>query len=77
MSDPLTLAVMNADGVDPGDLTAALTRMSANFTSASEAVDGENRANGSVMLRPALADRKSDLATQLAEGMRTGWDRRC
>ena len=76
MSDPLTLAVMNADGIDSGDLTAALTRMSANFTSASEAVDEENRANGSVMLRPAPADRKSDVATQLAEGMRTGWDRR-
>jgi adenylate cyclase len=75
LSDPVTLAVMNADGVDPGDLAATLTRMAAKFTPAAGAVDQINRSAGSAIARPVPADRKPGVAIQLAEGMRTGWDR--
>jgi hypothetical protein len=38
LSDPVTLAVMNADGVDPDDLAATLTGM-ARMTQLSKLVD--------------------------------------
>jgi succinate dehydrogenase/fumarate reductase cytochrome b subunit len=75
MSDPVTLAVMNADGVHPGDLAAALTQISASFAaSLPETVDQEDRANGSAIFRSVPADRKSEVEPPLREATRTSWD---
>ncbi|HEY4857878.1 MAG TPA: adenylate/guanylate cyclase domain-containing protein [Xanthobacteraceae bacterium] len=76
MSDPVTLAVMNADGVHPGDLAAALTKISASFAaSPPETVDQEDRANMNGIFRSVPADRKSEVEPPLREATRTSWDR--
>ena len=76
LSDPVTLAVMNADGVDPGDLAATLIRMAAKFTPSSGSIEQINRSAGSVIAEPVPAVRKPAVAIQLPEGLMTGWDLR-
>jgi hypothetical protein len=73
LSDPVTLAVMNADGVDPGDLTATLTGIAAKFIPSPGSVGQIDRSAGSVIAKPIPADRKLDVA--IRDGMTTGWDR--
>jgi adenylate cyclase len=73
LSDPVTLAVMNADGVDPGDLTATLTGMAAKFTPSPGSAAQINRSAGSVIAKPIPADGKPDAA--IRDGMTTGWNR--
>jgi adenylate cyclase len=48
--------------------------MSANFTSASGAIDQEDRANKNAIFRSVPADRKSEVEPPLREATRTSWD---
>jgi hypothetical protein len=70
LSDPVTLAVMHADGVDPRELAANLTRMAAKLGSSSGAADRINRPTGVAIDASLSADCKLGIATQVAEG----WD---
>jgi adenylate cyclase len=74
LSDPVTLAVMRADGVDPDGLTATLTGMAAKFIPSHGSADQISRSADSMNAKVVPADRKPDVAAQFPQGMTTPWD---
>jgi adenylate cyclase len=72
LSDPVTLAVMNADDVDPDDLAATLTGM--EFTPSHDSADQISRSADGMITKVVPADRKADVAAQFTQGMTTPWD---
>jgi adenylate cyclase len=71
---PVTLAVMNADDVDPDDLAATLTGMAAKFTSSHDSTDQMSRSADGMITKVVPADRKADVAAQFTQGLTTPWD---
>jgi adenylate cyclase len=76
LSDPVTLAMMDADGVDPRDLAATLSQMAGKLTPAVDSTDKKDRPVGSTIGEVVVAGREPDVAIQLPEGMTTDWDAR-
>jgi adenylate cyclase len=76
LSDPMTLAVMDADGVDPADLAATLTQMVAKLEPSAGSIDQNNLSLSSTIAKLVTAGRKPDVSIELPEGMTTGWDPR-
>jgi adenylate cyclase len=74
LSDPVTLAVMNADDVDPDDLAATLTGMAAKFTPSHDSADQMSRSADGMITKVVPADRKADVAAQFTQGLTTPWD---
>jgi len=74
LSDPVTLAVMNADDVDPDDLAATLTGMAAKFTPSHDSADQMSRSADGMITKVVPADRRADVAAQFTQGMTTPWD---
>ena len=66
LSDPVTMAVMDADGVDRHDLAATLSKMVGELTSLPGAVDQEKRTIGSAKAKAITTDRKPDVSAELA-----------
>src|SRR5271165_1955583 len=66
--------MMNADGVDPDDLTAALTGMAAMFTPSHGSAHQMRRSADSMIAKVVPADRKPDVAAQFPQGMTMAWD---
>ena len=73
LSDPVTLAGVNANGADPCDLAATLTQTPAMLTPSLGSIDQINPSNGGTI---AIADREPHGSNKLAEAMATGWDPR-
>lgn len=74
LSDPVTLAVMDADGVDRHDLAATLNKVVKKLASMPGAVDQENRTVGSAKAKAVIADRKLDVSAKPPAGMRMRWN---
>ena len=74
LSDPMTLAVMDADGVDPGDLAATLTQMVGKLEPSAGSID--QKSVGNTIAKVVVADRMRDVSIELPEGATTGWDPR-
>ena len=51
LSDSVTLAVMDADGVDPGDLAATLTQTAEKRATSPGSIDQNNRSIGSTIAK--------------------------
>jgi hypothetical protein len=76
LSDPVTLAVMDADGVDPRDLAATLTQIVGKLTPSFGSIEQKTRPVVSTFAKVVVADREPDVAIELPEGMTTsGWPR--
>ena len=75
LSDPMTLAVMDADSVDPGDLAATLTQMGVGKLEPS-AGSIDQKSVGNTIAKVVAADRTRDVSIELPEGATTGWDPR-
>jgi adenylate cyclase len=73
LSDPVTLAVMDADGVDRHDLAATLSQMAANLMRPLSPVEQKKRIAGSASAEAVIADREPDVA-ELPEGVTTHWN---
>src|SRR5438477_8267314 len=73
LSDPVTLAVMDADGIDPGDLSVRLILMAAKFAPSPGAVDHESRSAGDTIAKAVPADRRPGGAVKLPEGKTNRW----
>jgi adenylate cyclase len=76
LSDPLTFAVMNADGVDPHDLAATLSQMAGKLTRSPGSIDPKNRSAGSTIAKSVTADRRPHIPVELPEGITTRWNPR-
>jgi adenylate cyclase len=76
LSDPVTLAVMEADGLDPRDLAETLSQMAASVAPSPSLVDLKNRSDGSAIAKAVPADRRLDVAIEPPQGKATGWDPR-
>jgi adenylate cyclase len=76
LSDPVTLAVMDADGVDRHDLAATLSKMVGELTSLPGAVDQEKRTIGSAKAKAITTDRKPDVSAERPDGMTMRWNPR-
>jgi adenylate cyclase len=75
LSDPMTLAVMDADGVDPGGLAVTLARMVAKLEPSAGSIE-QDLSHSSTIATLVTAGRKPDVSIELPEGMTTGWDPR-
>lgn len=73
LSDPVTLAVMDADGVDRHDLAATLSEMVGKLTSSPGPFDQERSAD-SANAKAVIPNRKPDASVELPQGMTAGWD---
>jgi hypothetical protein len=56
LSDPVTLAVMDADGVDPRDLAATLSKMAGKLMRPPGPFDQKQRFAGSAIAKAVTAD---------------------
>jgi adenylate cyclase len=76
LSDPVTLAVMAADRVDPQELSATLSKMVGELTSSPDPIEqGKCSAHGT-NAKAVIAEGKPDVAAELPEGMTTRWNSR-
>ena len=75
LSDPVTLAVMDADGVDRYDLAATLSQMAAKLMRPPGPVEKKKRLADSAIAKAVIADRKPDVA-ELSESMTRGYNAR-
>jgi succinate dehydrogenase/fumarate reductase cytochrome b subunit len=75
-SDPVTLAVMHGDGVNPRDVAATLIRTAGKRTTSLGSIDQNNRSIGSTIAKVDIPDREPDASIELPEGVTTGWDPR-
>jgi adenylate cyclase len=71
LTDPVTLAVMDADGVDPHDLEATLSQMAAKLTRPPSPIE-----DGGAIAKAVIAERKLDVSAELPEDMTMGWNPR-
>src|SRR5260370_42035457 len=76
LSDPVTLAVMDADGVDRYDLAATLSQMAAKLMRPPGPVEKKKRLADSATAKTVISDRKPDVAAGLSEGMTGGYNAR-
>jgi hypothetical protein len=74
LSDPVTLAVMAADRVDPQELSATLSKMVGELTSSPDPIEqGKCSAHGT-NAKAVIAEGRPDVAAKLPEGMTTRWN---
>ena len=69
LSDPMTLAVMDADGVDPADLAATLTQMVAKLEPSAGSIDQNNLSLSSTIAKLVTAGRKPNVSIELPQGV--------
>jgi hypothetical protein len=74
LSDPVTLAVMDADGVDPRDLAATLSKMAGKLMRPPGPFDQKQRFAGSAIAKAVTAERKADVSVEPPENLTTGWN---
>jgi adenylate cyclase len=74
LTDPVTLAVMDADGVDPRDLAATLSQMAAKLTPPPSPDHQSRGSAGRAIAKAVIAERELDVSAELPEGMATGWN---
>jgi succinate dehydrogenase/fumarate reductase cytochrome b subunit len=73
MSDLMTLAIMDADGIEASDLNAKLNQIAARFTRAAGSVDHRNPPLGSAVDHTIPANQDPGVSGELTEGMTTRW----
>jgi len=76
LSDPVSLAVMDADGVDRYDLAATLSQMAAKLMRPPGPVEKKKRLADSAIAKAVITDRKPDVAAELSESMTRGYNAR-
>jgi adenylate cyclase len=76
LSDPVTLAVMDADGVDPRDLAGMLSKLARKLMRPPGPVDQEKRSAGSAIAKAVITEREADVSVDTLEKVTTGWDLR-
>jgi adenylate cyclase len=74
LSDPVTLAVMDADRIDPRDVAAMLSKMAGTLMHSPTSADPEPPSNS--VAGAVIANGKPDVSVELPESMTTGWNPR-
>jgi hypothetical protein len=76
LSDPVTLAVMDADGVDPRDLAATLSKIAGKLIGPPGPVDQKKRLAGSAIAKTVITEREADVSVELPENVTARWSPR-
>jgi hypothetical protein len=76
LSDPVTLAVMHADGVDPRGLAATLSKMAGKLMHPPGPVDQKTRFAGSAIAKAVIPEREADVSVEPPENVTAGWSPR-
>jgi adenylate cyclase len=76
LSDPVTLAVMDADGVDPRDLAATLSKMAGSLMLRPGPVDKKGRLAGNAIAKTVITEREADVSVELPENVTARWSPR-
>jgi adenylate cyclase len=72
LSDPVILAVMDADGVNPRDLAAKLSRTAGKLLRPPGPVDQKKRLAGSTIAKAVVAEREADVLVEPSENVIAG-----
>jgi adenylate cyclase len=73
LSDPVTLAMMDADGVDPCDLAATLSKIAGKLIGPPGPAE-KKRFGGSALAKAVIAKRGAEVSVELSKNAAAGWN---